>query len=1025
MELVQKFAVENLGLLLSGDNRTEAIKLRKKEFFERNRLSASFSLKDVAFETVKYIIRLHNIQTEDELRKVITKSFFLSEFLTEHQIEGFIGLINPLKLSVLTANDLGKLGQEQFLQTKEKEMLDKVTQLVEVETEKKIKNAMDEVNKERQHLEELRKSAEDRLEEVKNVESLLDSFSESQNPESFIEEEKKEGKQFATWWQKIGLAGDPFPNKLGLDFIPTDKYEKVVVFTSIFKDYLGLIDADPSSFYGKTILINGQFGSGKTTFMAYISYKLAQYKIIPYQLLLDAVGDIDSLRQSFYSDLFSQIGRALKQRGLVDPRPMGISVDKTTIADLLAYLSEEAQIDGFSIMIDGLHKAESTLDTALEFVKQLQNFHEFLNNKGLKVSIFIAGSPLWQRKIAQNPAFKGSFYKIDEIPQLTFEDAYSLLQKRFEAFRDPNIPIFFEKSTVRFAFDCVRAEAGFATFRDFIDYILPKLQKGDLKELGISISIDIEDAQKIDKALKSSAIKNNYSLFKDATKDRKGLKQSCANVLRIIYKRTCLVEKEQQFVENKAALYTLRNAYLIRKLKTPRGTGWALSTEFITALDSLNEEGYPPEIVFLTFALDPKITKKNKTANDPLMNKAQDYLAKWESGWPEIVLPIKAFLEKTERVINLGPADLNSEICNDCKNALLDLVECAQLILKNNLNAEEWLRTTWLDIPILPTIIPLLQQESLVDVEAMEYYQRFRQSASVLLEKLEQLLNAQNVVNLISSHNSKEEMKVLFNAINYLEAGELDKAIDLINSNMEKRIRSVFHLMFSLRFGPDYIKYLPETAQIRISQLENRGPLQLKRSVDKNMFYHLTRSEYAEVVNAKANWNIIFEKLFSPKQREEVVEALQLTFALDDRNVHRDRKDYFRERKGLVRQAIVNADWLYESFRNVINLSFKPNGFCSKSLDGTRIFNVSFLNQGDASVAFPWKIDSEKGLDIGKRILRAERTLNVLDDASISSTFNGLFAEVFVVMSLLLKQNLINIEPMSDGNMYIRISPKK
>jgi len=95
---------------------------------------------------------------------VIESSSFLSEYLTENQIEGLVGLINPARIDVLTSDDLAKLSQEKFVHDKEKEMLEKVTKIAEKEAEEKIKIAMEEVNKERQHLEELRKSAEERLE---------------------------------------------------------------------------------------------------------------------------------------------------------------------------------------------------------------------------------------------------------------------------------------------------------------------------------------------------------------------------------------------------------------------------------------------------------------------------------------------------------------------------------------------------------------------------------------------------------------------------------------------------------------------------------------------------------------------------------------------------------------------------------------------------------------------------------------------------------------------------------------------
>lgn len=1032
VEWTRKFVIENLGLLLSSDDRTDAIKLKKKEFFHRTPVSHSFSLKDLAIETVKHLMNLQRIRTEDDLRKYVRTSSFLSGYLTEHQIGALVGLIRPVRLEILTSEDLGKLGQEKFVQEKEQEFFQKALEIAEKKLEKDRAQAMEEVSRERQHLEELRrsaeeqrKSAEQRLEEVRNVESLLDSFAASVDPESYVvaDEDKMENRKFATWWQKIGLVGDPFPTKLGLNLIPVEKYEKIVVRTRMFQEYLSIINDAPQSFYGKTILITGQFGSGKTTFMEYISYKLADYKILPFQLVLDPVGDIDSLRQNFYSDIFNLTSKAMKQRGLADPRPEGLSLERSTIADLLSLLSKEAQIDGYAIMLDGLHKAESTLDTSLEFVKQLQNFHEYLNNCGVKVTIFVAGSPYWSRKITQNPAFSGSFYRIDDVPPLTFDDAYELLQKRFTAFADQNIPIFFEKSTVRFAYDCIAADFGFVTFRAFIDYILPKLEKGDLKEVGVSVSVDIEDAQKIDEKLSASVIKDFYSLFRKATARKKRLRRSCANILRAIYKRTCLVESEQQFLTNRGAVYVLRNSHLIQKLRTPKGVGWSFSSEFLAVLEDLNEQGYPPAIVFQTFSIDPTVTLKKDVKDDPLIIQAQNFLAKWESEWPEIVTSLKSFLEKNERIIEYCSTGANTEICGDCRNALLNLVESGQLIFKNTQSPEEWLRSTWLDIPILPVVIPLLQQETLADTEAVEYYQRYRQCASVLLEKLEQLLAVNSIAGLTSSSNRTEEMRALFKASTHLDDGELDKAVEDINSYLEKRIRVAFHLTFSLQFGPDYFRYVPESAQRRITELSNKAPFPLKRAVDKNLFYHLTRSEYTEVINSKSNWNSIFQQVFFPKSREEVAEAVRLTFALDDRIQHRDRIDYFRERKEQLRQAIVNAEWLFKTLANVISLTINPKGFCEETLNDYHTVRISLVGQNECGSAYPWRIHAVKEKDIASRLTRMSRIVNASDDNGISTLFNGAFAEVFIVIALLLKKGLIKIQFLQEGNMYFRIIP--
>jgi hypothetical protein len=481
--------------------------MKKKDYFHKNSLRSSeaFTLKELGFETLKYLIDISRIQSEDDLRKFKDSSAFLSDYVTEHDLEGLAGLLRPTQTAILTTDDLGKLGQEHYIREKEQEFLDRARIVAEEELQEERKKVMEEARIEREHLETLRANVEQKLEEVKRMESLLDVLPQTMDPEQYVtidEEKTKEPAPSATWWQRIGLTGDPFPTKLGLDRIPENKYEQVVVSTDIFKDYLRVIREAPQTFYGKTILIGGQFGAGKTTFIQFIAYKLSAQKILPFKMVLDPVGDIDVLRQNFYSALFAKICDTMKKRGLPDPRFQGLPLDKTTITDLLSTLSKESQVDGYIIMIDGLHKAESTLETSLEFLKQLQNFHEYLNDASINAGIFITCSPLWMRKITQDPVYSGSFYKIDDVPNLTFGFAYELLQKRIRAFSSPGVPLYFDRSAIQFAYNCLSEELGNAvTFRAFIDYILPRLQEGHLKEVGLSINVDIEVVRKIDKEL--------------------------------------------------------------------------------------------------------------------------------------------------------------------------------------------------------------------------------------------------------------------------------------------------------------------------------------------------------------------------------------------------------------------------------------------------------------------------------------------------------------------------------------------
>jgi hypothetical protein len=1005
--------------------------MKKKDYFHKNSLKSSeaFTLKDLAFETLKYLIDNLRIRTEDDLRNFKESAAFLSDYVTDHDLEALAGLLRPTQTPILNPSDLGKLGQDQFMREKEQEFLERARKTAEEELMEERKKMMEQAQNEREHIEELRANVEQKLEEVKRMESLLDVLPETIDPEQYVtvEEEKiRELPPSATWWQRIRLTGDPFPTKLGLDRIPENKYEQVVVTTEIFKEYLKVIDQAPQTFFGKTILIGGQFGAGKTTFIQYIAYKLGAHKILPFKIVLDPIGDIDVLKQNFYSALFAKICDVMRKRGSVDPRVQGLFLDRTVIADLLSILSKESQVDGYVIMIDGLHKAELTLDTSLEFVKQLQNFHEYLNDIGVNVGIFITGSPLWMRKITQNPAFSGSFYKIDEVPNLTFGSAYQLLQKRIKAFSSPDIRIFFDRSTIQFAYDCLSQELGNGvTFRSFIDYILPRLEKGNLKDAGLSVNVDIEIVRKIDKELRASLIRDSYVHFRELTKDKYKVRRACSIVLRSIYKRSSLQERDREFLINKGAFYVLRNSHLIQKMKTGGGLGWAISSDFLPILEELNEKGYPPAIVFQSMSIDPGQAVKEGEQIDPVLDAAQNFLATWESEWPEIVPYAKDFIEAHKKIIEYGAIEYTETHCSDCRDALIKLIQCIQIVFGDKQLPNEWVRSTWLDMSIPAVIESVLEQDSLAETESLEYYQRYHQAATVTLEKLNQLLEINRILNIVSSQNGREEKRLLFNAANFLQHGDLERPIEEINSSIEKRIRVAFHLAFSLQFGSDYLKHLPQNVQERVQSVPSKGPYPLRRAVDQNLFYHVTRSEYAEIVNEKSNWNSIFEKMFSPRPREDVVEALRATFCLDDRKQHRDRPGYFREVREEIRKAIPNADWILYCLANVLRLSANPNGFIDELREDYHNVKVSYASQDKAPLSYEWKIPVSKEKEIAHRLTSMSRTVNFSDDLALSSLFNGTIAEIFIVIASLLRQKELLIQDQSESRMYLRLIPNR
>lgn len=1034
MDWIHRFITENILFLLSKTDKTETIRMKKKEFFHSHSLksSDSFTLKELAFETIRYLMGTNKIKSEADLRKFKENSLFLSEYTSENDVQALEGLLSPLQSDILTPDDLKKLSQGALLKEKSEEMLIEARKIVEQEIDSERKKAMEQVQLEREHLEEMRADLEKRKEEVIRMESLLDALPATIDTEDYVSSEEEKPKitsRSTIWWERLGLSGDPFPTKLGLDLIPEAKYDAIVVTTEIFSRYLRLIEGQPRSLFGKTILISGQFGAGKSTFLQYIAHRIAEKQIIPFKLFLEPVGEIDILRQSFYSELYNTISRAMKQRGLADPRPHGVFLDKIAIGEALSDLMIESKVEGFIIMIDGLHKAESTLETSLEFVKQLQNIHEYLNGIDLKVGIFITISPLWFRRVTQNPSYGGSYYQIDEVPNINFEDAFLLLRKRIKAYANPEVPIFIDKEAIGYAFQRLSSGPGGTgiTFRDFIDYVLPRLEKGAFKEVGISVSVDVEDLRKIDKLLRASVIKDAYLQYLELAKDKKKTKRACLVVLRKIHKKYYLGEKDYEFQVNRGAFYTLRNSHLIQKTNTGGDVGWALSSDFMAALEDLNDEGYPPVAVFQAFSTSiSDLTIKKDTMIDPLLENAQDFLAKYESEWPELVTYVKDFINSHKTIIeSYSSVDRSGLICEDSSQALSKLIQCVQIILGNSQSPEEWVRSTWLDIPISPTIISVLKQESLADTDPDEYYQRYHQSIKAMFVTLTKLLQVNRIINFLASKNGKEELRVLFKAGSYLEDGNLEKAIEEINSSIEKRIRTVFHLAFSLNFGSNYVTSLPKSAQDRIQTVENRGIQPLKRSLDQNLFYHLSRSEYANIVSESRNWNLIMNKIFSPKSREEVVKALQLTFGLDDRKQHRDRPDYFRKTREEIRQAIVNADWILYNLAQGLRLSLKPNGFSQIKQEGFNDYRVSFLGQEQCASSHLWQISAGEENEIAKRLTAMPREVNFENDLAVSTQFGGSLPQIAIIAASLSRKGLLEIQDVAVSRMNMKIVPKK
>jgi|Deesub1362A_J573_1020465.scaffolds.fasta_scaffold06451_3 hypothetical protein len=783
---IKKFVKQNILLLTSPHVSINLIKNKKVQYFHRHNLKSSdrFKNREIAKETIEYLIKTSKIKTPEDLTKFSKSSTFLSKYLHDRDIEDLKIRLEGIKPGLITVEDLSRLSQEEFIQRKTKEFRDIA-----------IKEAKIKLEKERGQLKKLKSQIEEEKKIVEKFKSELDNLPEVINPEDYISKtnepipiDQREGKLL--WWEKLGLVDDPFPTKYGLNRIPEDRYEEIVVKTKIFDIYLQTISYRPEELFGKTIIIAGQFGSGKTTLFQYIAHKLSALSIYPIMAILDPIDDPEMIRRNMYSAIYDEISEALRMRCSIDPRARAVNIDKSNIVALLDHLKEKCSLKGYLLTIDGLHKAETTLDSSLEFVKQLQNFHEYLDSKGINIAILVAASPYWKRKLTHDPSYSGSYYRIDEIPPITFEDAYTLLEKRFKSYmrEETTVPIFFNKRAIEFAYNYLSDKlGGNVYFRDFIDYILPRLEKGEYEEAGISVSIDMDALQNIDELLKKSVIKESYLIYRNNTEEKPTLRKACVRVLESIYKNNFSLEEDELFFKNKGAFWLLRKCGLIQRVKINKGkVAWGLSKDFLAALESLNERGFPPEIIFRSFGMDIKSVPKKKDKEDTRLAVVDNILATWESEWPEIVPLMQQFINNHK--ILIADYELSTDLLvSYSQTALESLVNAIKIVLGSNMTPSEWVRKTWVDLQIPDVIERILIGEIPSSSTRFIYLHDYYQSTDVLLEILSGLLNANRVVNLAETNLDWRDLRVLYDGIAAYNQGGFIQSVDLISDHAEKK----------------------------------------------------------------------------------------------------------------------------------------------------------------------------------------------------------------------------------------------
>ena len=926
-EALNRYIKENIVKLTSENASKNVEKKIRKDFSEKHNLKSDsrFSGKDVAEEIAKYIVKTQSLSKTDFISQ-IQKIQFIGTELSVTQLDVIYDTYSKDNSLIISSEDLPKLSSEEYIRKIQEEFAEKAKNRVEKDNELvllEIKKLRDELLKEREEIKKFTSELNELPEDLSIDE--IEKKIEKPNQESIIDGS-------VSWWKKLGLAQNPFDTNTGLYGITKEKYEEVIVKTPLVKKYRDEIDSTPNSIVGKTIIISGDFGSGKTTFFQYLSNYAIARGISPINIILNPSPNVSSLTNFFLEQLYESLSDIFSEINKYDPR-MQINSENyyKSCLELFRNLRTNAP-RGFIVFIDGLHKSEIYLPQTLEFLQQIQNVSEYFSQKDIKIGFFIAGSLLWESELKHKPSLSGSYYRQESIPPLTEDLAVDAINRRINLYsgREESLMIIERKGLIN-AFNILknRLNKGI-TFRDFLDHIRERLELNLFEEVGLSVKIHIETAEAVNATLLRTSLGETYkSILRDI---------SYSPVLRTAFQKTVLnifnnkgvAESDYLFKNNKGVFYLLRKYDLIVQRRRPNESffRWYLSDEFLRTILTTSENLKITPSRTLAAAFAEQSMMKNSESHliyGSSLDRLNNLISTWQDSMPDIV----PLLEKSRESINQITKDLfelGQINTSNLQNSIMNVIKCLNIIVNSKQKAADHLgifANSWIAPENIDEINRFLLDTDKVKENASNLYVVHyinNKLTSQLLDLLSDLVKGESISRLKGRNLLVKEYETVNNLRNNFFSQGYSEVVDGVSTNLEKNIRNVVYPCMRALWGNEALKVFPSDISAKIKELPNRGHPRTKRPNDVNFFYDISRSEYSKVLFTKPIEKAIFTDILNETDLKKLRENLELAFSLADRTAHKDRESYFREHATEILDILKTFPWILEIFHS---LTFK------------------------------------------------------------------------------------------------------